>query len=485
MNKVKVRVKDKTILELQTDAKKGDIIDLRDVVEIDTSYIEMLIESKKDEVYEKKLSDYKRSLDILNQSEKDKLQSRIDSLEESKNNDIKIKEAEIYNKFRDEINQLKNKNNSLIQEYETKINLLNLENENKIKDQHNEDEHKYSALLAEYDNFKKEFQTQLNLNNLMIESEYKSKLSNLSTSFNSDLSKKELEISELKNKLQKEKNEEFNSLKDRYEKELKVKEDMINQLQRAKASINVKQTGEDLESWCDNEMTSYMQNGLLNCTWIKDNKVVKEEGEVKGSKADYIFTVYSDNNHSEENRLTSVCLDMKDENPDSTNKKSNADYYKALEKNREKKNCEYSILVSNLETDKPNSLPIFKVREYENMYVVRPAYMIVFLNMLASLTNRFVNLIKINDEKNLELKSKTDIIENFNAIKNTYLDKPLQSLEKDINEISKKADTIKSCADSINSYCENIRDKYINQIKNKIDNFELNLNRKVIKKLDE
>ena len=55
------------------------------------------------------------------------------------------------------------------------------------------------------------------------------------------------------------------------QKELKEKDDKINNLQRAKSSLNVKQTGEDLESWCDNEVNSYMQNGLLNCTWIKVN----------------------------------------------------------------------------------------------------------------------------------------------------------------------------------------------------------------------
>ena len=110
-------------------------------------------------------------------------------------------------------------------------------------------------------------------------------------------------------------------------------------MQRQKASLNVKQTGEDLEAWCDNEVNSYMQNGLFNCKWYKDNKSIKEEGEVKGSKADFIFEIYKDNTHSY--LLSSVCLEMKDENPDSVNKKTNADYFKQLDKNRNKKNCKY------------------------------------------------------------------------------------------------------------------------------------------------
>ena len=34
-----------------------------------------------------------------------------------------------------------------------------------------------------------------------------------------------------------------------------------------------------------------MQNGFLNCKWIKDNKVVKTEEETSGTKADFIFNI--------------------------------------------------------------------------------------------------------------------------------------------------------------------------------------------------
>ena len=185
-------------------------------------------------------------------------------------------------------------------------------------------------------------------------------------------------------------------------------------LQRQKASLNVKQTGEDLEAWCNNEVLSYMQNGLFNCTWIKDNKVVKEDDEVKGSKADYIFKIFASEEHLDHELLTSICLDMKDENPDSKNKHTNDSYYKKLDENRNKKNCKYALLVSNLEMDKPNILPIFKVREYPDMYVVRPAYLMVFLNMIASLTTRFRDLILAKESEMLELKDKNDLIEEFN-----------------------------------------------------------------------
>jgi hypothetical protein len=227
-----------------------------------------------------------------------------------------------------------------------------------------------------------------------------------------------------------------------------------------------------------------MQNGLLNCTWTKDNKVVKEEDETKGSKADYIFKVYASAKHEEGELLTSVCLDMKDENPDSVNKKTNADYYKALDKNREKKNCKYAVLVSNLEMDKPNVLPIFKVREYENMYVVRPAYLMVFLNMITSLTTRFADLLLSKEVEMIELKTKLDLIEEFDEIKKTYLDKPLESLEKSVEAITKSSESIKTACKNIDDQCDKINRSYISQITEKISKYELKLNRGVVKNLE-
>ncbi len=55
-----------------------------------------------------------------------------------------------------------------------------------------------------------------------------------------------------------------------------------------------------------------MQNGLFNCTWEKDNKVIRDENETKGSKADYIFKVYASEAHLDNELLASVCMDIAD-----------------------------------------------------------------------------------------------------------------------------------------------------------------------------
>lgn len=455
MKKINVIVKEKTILELAEDASKGDVIDLKELVQVDTAYIDSIIEAGQDKVYQSKLADVRRTLLAENQIVISKLEADIIRLNQQAEYNIKLKEKEMDSKYETQINTIKKQEESKYQELEKKYNLLSVRLESELKQKELEIENKYIA----------------ELNKLRMEA----------VLLNSN---KEVEIQEVKSKAELELSQALNEQKEKFKEELQTKEEIILNLQRQKASMNVKQTGEDLEAWCDNEVISYMQNGLFNCTWTKDNKVVKGEGEDKGSKADYIFKVYASEAHNEKELLTSVCLDMKDENPDSKIKQTNEHYYKKLEENRIKKDCKYAVLVSNLELAKPNVLPIFKVRDYENMYVVRPGYLMVFLNMIASLSTRFSDLLLSKEHEMIELKSKLDLIEEFKKIKETYLDNPLEALEKQVTAILKSSETIRKASNEIDSACEKINNSYIQKIIDKIDTFEIKLNRAVIKKME-
>ena len=272
-----------------------------------------------------------------------------------------------------------------------------------------------------------------------------------------------------------EKAEAINQVSKEFEIKIKEQDEQISILRRQKASLNVKQTGEDLEVWCDNEMTQYMQNGFTNCTWTKDNDVVRDEGESKGSKADFIFRVYATEEHRTEDELTSVCMDMKDENPDSVNKKKNSDHFWQLDQNRRKKNCKYAVLVSNLELDRPNDMPIYRVTNYPDMYVVRPAYMMTFLNLITSLTTRFVKLVTASNDRQIELKNAIALKEEFDKIKTTYLDNPLKSLTDHLEKIRKQGETIRKAAQSIDEECDFITRSYVNNIEAKINKFDVEL----------
>lgn len=467
--KIKVLVRDKNTLVLDEAAGIGDIIDLTELKEFDSTALEAAIDAGKERVYEQKLNELKQVFNLEKNQEVNKLNSEINLLKNQQQAALKELERNVENKYKDQINELKNDLISLKKLQEAKLKEIKSNDElDKLKALQLKD-NAYNELLIQYQNLENKLKLALDAKEKEIKAQYELKVNNL-------VNEKEILLA----KFELEKNKVIEETKGSYEKIVKEKEDYINALQRQKASLNVKQTGEDLESWCDNTVKEQMQNGFYNCTWEKDNKVIKEEHETKGSKADYIFKIYADKDHNPQELLASVCLEMKDENPDSVVKQTNEHYYAALDKNRNKKACQYAILVSNLEMDnKSNILPVFKVREYENMYVVRPGYLMTFLNMITSLTTRFSELILSKEEEKVSIKDKLALIEEFNSIKKTYLEKPLDALQKDIEAIIKANEAISNASRKIEDHCNHVISQYINQIDMKLSKFELNINKKI------
>ncbi len=467
--KVKVLVRDKNTLVLDEVAGIGDIIDLTELKEFDSTALEAAIDAGKERVYEQRLNELKQVFNLEKNQEVNKLNAEINLLKNQQQAALKELEHNVENKYKDQINELKNDLISLKNLQEVKLKEVKSNDElDKLKALQLKD-NAYNELLIKYQSLENKLNMALDAKEKEIKAQYELKVNNLVNEKETLLAKFELEKSKV-----------IEETKGSYEKIVKEKEDYINALQRQKASLNVKQTGEDLESWCDNTVKEQMQNGFYNCTWEKDNKVIREEYETKGSKADYIFKIYADKDHDPQELLASVCLEMKDENPDSVVKQTNEHYYAALDKNRHKKACQYAILVSNLEMDnKSNILPVFKVREYENMYVVRPGYLMTFLNMITSLTTRFSELILAKEAEQVSIKDKLALIEEFNSIKKTYLEKPLDALQKDIEAILKANEAISNASRKIEDNCNHIISQYINQIDMKLSRFELSINKKI------
>ena len=111
------------------------------------------------------------------------------------------------------------------------------------------------------------------------------------------------------------------------------------------------------------------------------------------------------------------------------------------------------------------------------MYVVRPAYLMTFLNMIVSLTNRFRELILVEKKEKIEIKNSLEFIEEFNNLKNTYLDKPLEKLEKNIGDILKQSESIRNAANKITETCEKTVTGYIKEIEEKLNKFEIKVNK--------
>ena len=75
------------------------------------------------------------------------------------------------------------------------------------------------------------------------------------------------------------------------------------------------------------------------------------------------------------------------------------------------------------------------------------------------------------------MKARTELLEQFEKLKQTYLEKGLETLEKNVNDIKKKSASIIEAAESIDKYCNTIITSYLNTIKDKLDKFQVNISR--------
>ncbi len=480
MKFIQVSIKDKNTLVLEEDGAKGDYIDLTSVTSFDSSELEKSLEEGKDLYYKKKLEEVKNNL-----NEKHALE-------------LKALEKDLEAKNKDQINSLNEKISALTSQNEhDKKDAKNNEtiHLNELETKKNEEIHKLqnelSAIKAQLDSEKEKYRLEIENKYQKEISEQKAKISELTLkaqakeeSYQKDIETIKAESAKEKADLENKYNIQLSEVKENANKEKEGLSNQLREAQRLRSTSTIKVIGEDLETWCDREVTSYMQAGFLNCTWEKDNTVVKEDGETKGSKADYIFKIYADDTHKD--ILSSVILDMKSESLVSTNKKRNQDHYAQLAKNREKKGCKYAVLVSELEMDKSNDIPIFRVIDpnYPDMYVVRPQYLTTFLSMITTLTNKFSSLILQVNKDNIEFQEKQKIIEDLLSYKNTYLDKPLATMKNDIENILKSSSSIRKACSDIDTTVDHIKSSYINNINDKLEKYETFI-RKEVKKIKE
>lgn len=181
---------------------------------------------------------------------------------------------------------------------------------------------------------------------------------------------------------------------------IRMKDEEIERVKDMKAKMSVKEIGEKLEQWCENQFNILRPSAFPNAYFEKDNTIVKEDDEKHGTKGDYIFRD-SDSSGVE---FISIMFEMKDKMED-TKGKTNESHLSKLDIDRRKKNCEYAVLVSMLEPENEfyNSGIVDMSHKYEKMYVVRPHYFIPILT-----------LIRNEARKSLEMRQELAIIRSQN-----------------------------------------------------------------------
>ena len=193
--------------------------------------------------------------------------------------------------------------------------------------------------------------------------------------------RKEAEIAELQLKVKSEKSEAAvreNSLKEQFATELKLKQEQIDYYKDMKARMSTKMVGETLEIHCSTEFNR-MRPLFPNAYFEKDNDASQ------GSKGDFIFRDYE-----EDTEYVSIMFEMKNESDETATKHKNEDFLKKLDEDRNRKRCEFAVLVSLLEPESElyNTGIVDMSHRYPKMYVIRPQFFIPLITLLVQTSKK-------------------------------------------------------------------------------------------------
>ena len=113
----------------------------------------------------------------------------------------------------------------------------------------------------------------------------------------------------------------------------------------------------------------------------------KDNDASEGSKGDFIFR-----DTDGDLEYISIMFEMKNELENGGKKHKNEDFFKKLDEDRNKKQCEYAVLVSMLEPENEyyNNGIVDVSYRYPKMYVIRPQFFIPLITLLVSTSKKSV-----------------------------------------------------------------------------------------------
>lgn len=201
---------------------------------------------------------------------------------------------------------------------------------------------------------------------------------------NDALKEKENSILQLQNKVelaQKEATIRETNIKENYEIQLKQKQEQVDYYKDLKTRMSTKMIGETLEVHCSTQYNTLLRSVLPNAYFEKDNDASE------GSKGDFIFRDYA-----EDTEYISIMFEMKNEMDETTTKHKNEDFFKKLDEDRKKKNCEFAVMVSLLEPENElyNNGIVDVSYRYPKMYVIRPQFFIPMITLLVQTSKKSI-----------------------------------------------------------------------------------------------
>ncbi|WGI36321.1 DUF2130 domain-containing protein [Mesomycoplasma lagogenitalium] len=432
--------------EILDDAKKGDFFYIDEYKDED---IENYLSSLKNSI-DSKVAKNAKDIAVKEFKASDEYISGISKINEQKiiidnlKSDLNKAEIDAINKFKSGI-EYENKNKLIEQ---LKENILKLENEKKTFDLEKE-----KIMLEAVKEYKKSDEFLQIQKSLQESKEENIRLEESRNNIKSKmLAEHKLELTQ----------RDYNTLIKISEAEKK-----LDELTRNRSS-NIKLIGENLENW----IFAQVQEAISfeeNCNFYKDNEIIEN------TKADFIFDVFSRNDSKK--LLGRILIEAKSQGE--TGNKKNVDYLPKLKKDKDKKNADFALLVSELEMEK--EFLISKAHNYENIYIIRPAYLISFLSVI----KHFINEREKIADAEILFKEKKEILEEFDLLKTSILNNSIKHIEKQANTILKNAETIMEKSREIKSSISLIVDTHFGTVKNKIEKFTIQKLTKKIEKLND
>ena len=227
------------------------------------------------------------------------------------------------------------------------------------------------------------------------------------------LAEKDQTIIRLKSAAEIEKNKSQiheNELMERHKMELSAMQEQVNLYKDMKTRMSTKMIGESLEIHCSTQFNQILRPMMPNAYFEKDNDVAD------GTKGDFIFR-----DTDEGVEYVSIMFEMKNEMDTTATKHRNEDFFKKLDEDRRKKNCEFAVLVSLLEQDSDlyNGGIVDVSYKYPKMYVIRPHLFIPLITLLVQ-TSR----------KSLEYKRELEVARNQSVDVTNFENSLLEFQEK-------------------------------------------------------
>ena len=264
----------------------------------------------------------------------------------------------------------------------------------------------------------------------------------------SNLKSKETEAQLLEKSL----NEKFAAALKTKDDIIKMKEDEIDLRKDFKLKLSTKMIGETLEQHCEIEFNKLRSTAFQKSYFEKDND------SKSGTKGDYIYR----ENDEHGNEIISIMFEMKNEADATVSKRKNEEFFKVLDKNRNEKKCEYAVLVSKLEEDNDlYNMGIVDVSyKFSKMYVIRPQF---FIPIITLLRNASMNSMQYKAElssmrnQNIDITNFEDNVTKFKEGFAKNYELASRQFKTAIDEIDKTMDHLQKTKEALLSSVNNLR----------------------------